>query len=298
MAFHHRMTASVDGIRLRAPVEWRALDGILAVHWQAEGEKDAGGYYLSPDPRIMIFFDDVAQHIRMTSEGGGLGRSCRPMGRVIYVPAGVPLWSRFVGRHRFRHLDLHMHGRALHDMLAPRLGGSAALAAVRTPRMLEDAGVVEPLATLLTAEIAAPAHHDLYAESLVQSIAAAILADPCPAPINAAAGGLSGAQMRRLHGYLAENMHRRVTNAELAAEAGLSESWFAHAFKHGTGETPQQWQARLRVERAQECMANSHDSLSAISQMLGFADQAHLTRVFRSLTGQTPAAWRRHHLQG
>ncbi len=29
--------------------------------------------------------------------------------------------------------------------------------------------------------------------------------------------------------------------------------------------------------------------------MLGFADQAHLTRVFRAATGLTPAVWRRKH---
>ncbi len=34
-------------------------------------------------------------------------------------------------------------------------------------------------------------------------------------------------------------------------------------------------------------------SLSAIAVDTGFSDQAHFTRVFRRLTGQTPALWRR-----
>ncbi len=33
--------------------------------------------------------------------------------------------------------------------------------------------------------------------------------------------------------------------------------------------------------------------LASIAQDLGFADQAHMTRAVKWLTGRTPAAWRR-----
>jgi AraC-like DNA-binding protein len=36
-------------------------------------------------------------------------------------------------------------------------------------------------------------------------------------------------------------------------------------------------------------------SIADISAQLGFSDQAHLTKVFRSITGETPAVWRRKH---
>jgi AraC-like DNA-binding protein len=38
-------------------------------------------------------------------------------------------------------------------------------------------------------------------------------------------------------------------------------------------------------------------SIADISAQLGFSDQAHLTKVFSKLTGETPAVWRRRHLQ-
>jgi AraC family transcriptional regulator len=36
-------------------------------------------------------------------------------------------------------------------------------------------------------------------------------------------------------------------------------------------------------------------SIAEISAQLGFTDQAHMTKVFRSVTGDTPASWRRTH---
>jgi transcriptional regulator GlxA family with amidase domain len=40
-------------------------------------------------------------------------------------------------------------------------------------------------------------------------------------------------------------------------------------------------------------MLTSDDSLSEIALSCGFADQAHLSKVFRSRHGQSPAVWRR-----
>ena len=36
------------------------------------------------------------------------------------------------------------------------------------------------------------------------------------------------------------------------------------------------------------------DSLAFIASELGYADQAHMTRAVRMLTGAPPDAWRRH----
>src|SRR5690554_4373182 len=101
------MTCNTEGIRPLVPAKWRGLDGLMSVYWDAEGQSGARGYYLSPDPRIVIFFNDVSPHIRMSNREEGFGQNDRPMTRAVYVPAGVPLWTRFTSPHRFSHLDLH-----------------------------------------------------------------------------------------------------------------------------------------------------------------------------------------------
>ncbi len=83
--------------------------------------------------------------------------------------------------------------------------------------------------------------------------------------------------------------------AELAAQIGPSESWFARAFKHSTGETPHGWQQGLRITAAKAMLGSCDAALVEIAVATGFADQAHMTRAFRGVTGTTPAAWRRGH---
>ena len=93
------MTCCTQGIRPTVPVRWRGLDGMVGVYWQAEGAADARGYYLSPDPRIVFFLNDVSSHILMSNRDGGMAAHTRPMMRALYVPAGVPIWSSFTAAH-------------------------------------------------------------------------------------------------------------------------------------------------------------------------------------------------------
>jgi transcriptional regulator GlxA family with amidase domain len=48
-----------------------------------------------------------------------------------------------------------------------------------------------------------------------------------------------------------------------------------------------------RLQRAGEMLQQTNDSISSIASRCGFADQSHLTRMFRAAMGSSPAAWRR-----
>jgi AraC-like DNA-binding protein len=68
---------------------------------------------------------------------------------------------------------------------------------------------------------------------------------------------------------------------------------FAVAFRNSVGESPREHIIRRRIERAQGLMLSTEKSLSDIAAECGLADQAHLTRLFRRIVGDSPAAWRR-----
>ena len=297
MSYRHSMTCYTEGIRPTMPVRWRGLDGLVSVYWEAEGQTGAQGYYLSPDPRIVFFFNDVSSHIRISNRDDGLGRHCRPMTRAIYVPAGVPMWTRFTAPHVFSHLDLHVHQDRLLRFLSPPLGRSEALSVLRRPVEIQDAVAVDALARLLVDEVAVPRKHGIYAESLVGSIFSALLDVPQQTGERPAAL-LTPAQMKRLQARLATRPDRRLTVAEMAESVGLSESWFAHVFKNTTGTTPLQWQLGQRIDLVQRLLLESDLRLADIAAQLGFSDQAHLTRVFRKSCGEPPATWRRARLAG
>ncbi|TQS72678.1 helix-turn-helix transcriptional regulator [Rhodobacteraceae bacterium] len=294
MAFEHNMIRHTQGIAVTAPVRWRMFDGIVADYWQAEGEVGGQGYYLSPDPRIVLFLDDIGEDIRMADRPCAMGQSDQPMGRAVYVPANKPLWTRFSATRAIRHLDLHLHEGALSRMLSAACGPAVAAKAIAAPVSVHTIPHIAPLGDLLAAEVSMPAQHPLYAQNLVQAIATAMMVPP-EAVARADTTTLSDAQMRRLCRLVDDNLEQRRTNSELAAELGLSQSWFSHMFKATTGQTPLQWQNARRVARAKDMLRGGNESLSELAALLGFADQAHMTRVFRSVSGSTPGAWRRAH---
>ena len=61
---------------------------------------------------------------------------------------------------------------------------------------------------------------------------------------------------------------------------------------------PHQWQMRARVERAKARLLLPGASLARVADATGFADQAHMTRVFKQFAGTTPAAWVRTQANG
>lgn len=117
--------------------------------------------------------------------------------------------------------------------------------------------------------------------------------DDRPAPSASRSGGLSHWQRKRVDQYIEDNLDRSIECRRLADLAGLSHSYFAAAFRVSFGESPRAHLIRRRLLRARAIMLETRRSLAEIAIEVGFADQAHLTRHFRRLFGDTPAAWRR-----
>lgn len=107
-----------------------------------------------------------------------------------------------------------------------------------------------------------------------------------------AAGGLSRAQVERAIDYMETNLSEPLSLADVANASGLSPSHFARRFKSATGAPPHQYLMQMRVERAKR-MLMQHEPIAEIALACGFTHQEHLTRIFRRLTGLTPASYRR-----
>jgi AraC family transcriptional regulator len=99
-------------------------------------------------------------------------------------------------------------------------------------------------------------------------------------------------RVRRVVARLEEGVAERWSLRELAREAGVHPMHLTRAFRRERGESVGQALRRLRVERAARLIVDTPRSLAAIAAETGFADQAHLTRVFRRHTGMTPARYR------
>jgi AraC-like DNA-binding protein len=78
--------------------------------------------------------------------------------------------------------------------------------------------------------------------------------------------------------------------AELAAQAGVSRFQFLRRFARVHGCPPHAWLSLQRAERARG-LIRAGISLCEAAAACGFADQAHMTRLFTRQFGFTPGAW-------
>ena len=108
-----------------------------------------------------------------------------------------------------------------------------------------------------------------------------------------AQGALVAWQVNRVRAYIDANIETSIQIRDLAAVARRSTAYFCRAFKRTFGETPHAFIVGRRLRQAAELMLTSDDSLSQVALACGFADQAHLCKMFRQRHGQSPAAWRR-----
>lgn len=114
-----------------------------------------------------------------------------------------------------------------------------------------------------------------------------------PPAENVSRQGLAPWQLRRVLAHIEAHLGTAIRNKELAAIARLSTFHFGVAFRNSVGESPHEHIIRRRVERAQGLLLSTGKPLSEIAAECGMADQAHLTRLFRRIVGESPAAWRR-----
>ncbi|MEJ0028399.1 MAG: AraC family transcriptional regulator [Rhizomicrobium sp.] len=107
------------------------------------------------------------------------------------------------------------------------------------------------------------------------------------------AGKVSTWQRNRIASYLERHLQDTVHVEDLGNAVNLSSAYFARAFKRTFGVSPHAYIVRCRLERACRLMLTTDDPLSDVALACGFTDQAHLSKLFRQSTGESPAAWRR-----
>jgi AraC family transcriptional regulator len=78
----------------------------------------------------------------------------------------------------------------------------------------------------------------------------------------------------------------------LAASAGVHPVYLARQFRRFYGCSVTEYLKQRRLQRTADLMTSNDDPLSLVSYTAGFADQAHMCRVFRAATGVTPGAFR------
>ena len=105
-------------------------------------------------------------------------------------------------------------------------------------------------------------------------------------------GALSPELTLRIATYIEAHLDQRCRTTELARVAGLSKSQFTRLFAKRFGSRTRVYIMHRRVAMAQALMLTDAP-LSEIALSCGMSDQAHFSRQFRRVVGQSPSVWRR-----
>jgi AraC-like DNA-binding protein len=160
------------------------------------------------------------------------------------------------------------------------------------PMPLDDFVIRDPLAELLCRSLIerGDAGDASYAESVGQTLVMHIARMKRPqSTVNA----MPKWRLRRVQEYVDAHFREPLSLADLAAVAGLSRMHFAAQFRAATGYRPHDYLLYQRIENAKAMLSDTGTPLAEVAIALGFQAQSHFSTVFKRLTGETPARWRR-----
>lgn len=93
--------------------------------------------------------------------------------------------------------------------------------------------------------------------------------------------------------YIWENFFKDVSTHHLVEVTKVSRSTLERRFKSSLGRTINDELRRKRIEVAERLLCNTDQSISEISEQVGFNSRNHFYKVFDSIHGCTPANYRR-----
>lgn len=97
----------------------------------------------------------------------------------------------------------------------------------------------------------------------------------------------------RAKSYIKEHLVSLEYVSEIADALHCSESTLNRTFKRDTGWSLAEYIVRKRIDNAEKLLRDTAWSVSMISDLCGFRDQAYFSRVFKKSTGLTPNEFRK-----
>jgi AraC-like DNA-binding protein len=242
--------------------------------------------WLSDYYRISCVLTDICG-TKQSDDGRVEEYRLRP-GDIAFRPRDRKLWSDLSGG-RFIQI---LQSRETYDNLLPELvrGGTVHF----EPQDAFSDPLISQIGLTLANEIDGGFVDGILADALNTALAvqvtrrffdrSALMLEP--------SSGLSRERLKRVQDYIEAYLDDRLTLTDLAGVACLSPYHFSRSFKQAVGVGPQRYVMQRRLERAKALMRRTNQPLAEIAQRAGFADQSHLTSIFRRETGVTPGRYR------
>lgn len=97
----------------------------------------------------------------------------------------------------------------------------------------------------------------------------------------------------RINQYIEQHYQEDLTLTILADEVHYSPAYLSRFYKANTGTNVMTHLYNVRIGKARELLENSNDKVSDIAVKTGFCSTKYFNRVFKKMTGLSPAQFRR-----
>ncbi len=92
--------------------------------------------------------------------------------------------------------------------------------------------------------------------------------------------------------FISHNFQNDNSVENIADVCGLNRSYFGKIFKQALGKSPQEFLLSYRMVKAAELLKLTKLSVGDISLAVGYDNQMHFSRAFKSVYGISPKKWR------
>jgi transcriptional regulator GlxA family with amidase domain len=99
--------------------------------------------------------------------------------------------------------------------------------------------------------------------------------------------------LRRARDVADRNYAEPLDLTGLAAAAGVSKYHFLRCFAAEFGETPMQYVARRRIERAADLLRATNLTVTEVCELVGYSSLGTFSRRFTELVGTSPSEYQR-----
>ena len=97
--------------------------------------------------------------------------------------------------------------------------------------------------------------------------------------------------------YIDNNYMRDISIEDIAESSGLNRSYFGKIFRESVGKTPQEFLINYRMIKAAQLLRLTNYPIHEIGNAVGYPNQLHFSRAFKSVYGVSPRNWRKAHAE-
>ena len=131
----------------------------------------------------------------------------------------------------------------------------------------------------------------LETNALMRQLLAAFFRDHSHPQVQNTLHGLK--RFERILEHIQDHIDTPITVAQLAKIANLNPTYFSNLFSQLIGMSPLQYINKRRIEKAQELLLGTDETLYEIAHQIGLNDEYYFSRLFKKIVGISPDHYRK-----